>query len=83
MTARTAASFLGALARSNLLSPRKLARIERAVAEAGLEERPDLVARGLEQAGLLTPWQAKQLLHGRRAFFLGPYKLLSRIGAGG
>ena len=37
----------------------------------------------LVELGLVTPWQGLQLLEGRTSFFIGPYKLLQRIGQGG
>ncbi len=42
-----------------------------------------VIAELLVQAKLLSPWQAAQLLQGQFAnFFLGRYKLLSRLGSG-
>jgi serine/threonine-protein kinase len=48
-------------------------------------ERPDdvLSVNRLVEMGLLTAWQGLQLLAGRTTFFIGPYKLLQRIGQGG
>ncbi len=41
------------------------------------------IADRLVVRGWLTRWQADMLLAGRKAFFLGRYKLLDRIGGGG
>ena len=42
------------------------------------------MAQRLVDAGLLTRWQADRLLEGRyKSFFLGKYKLLGHLGAGG
>ena len=45
----------------------------------------EMLLRQLVQDGLLTPFQAKHLLHGRhKGFFLGDkYKLLAHVGSGG
>ncbi len=47
-------------------------------------DTPALVVRTLQADGLLTKFQAEQLLRGRhRGFVLGKYRLLDRIGMGG
>lgn len=44
----------------------------------------EMVANRLVEAGLITGWQAEKLLEGRhKGFFLGKYKLLNLLGAGG
>jgi serine/threonine protein kinase len=46
--------------------------------------RPPLLAAALVRDGLLTPFQANQLLQGRwRGFTLGKYRVLAPLGAGG
>ncbi|HEY2893912.1 MAG TPA: serine/threonine-protein kinase [Pirellulales bacterium] len=43
-----------------------------------------IVASSLTKVGLLTEWQSEKLLQGKhKGFFLGKYKLLNHIGAGG
>lgn len=42
-----------------------------------------VVASQLVESRLLTRWQAQQVLAGRTAFELGPYRLLEVLGAGG
>lgn len=75
--------FVQALADSNLLSAELLARIRKRVAESGGKFDPRSIAKYLIDRGHLTLWQSNQLLAGRRAFFLGRYKLVDRIGKGG
>ncbi len=42
------------------------------------------IASGLVESGLMTRWQADQILAGRyKGFFLGKYKLLGHLGSGG
>lgn len=47
-------------------------------------DSPRKVAEELVARGLLTRWQAEQLLQGKhRGFFLGPYRILDLLGSGG
>ena len=41
------------------------------------------LADRLVEAGVLNPWQAKQLLDGRSKFTLGPYRIVDSLGQGG
>jgi WD40 repeat protein/serine/threonine protein kinase len=41
------------------------------------------LAKRLVERGLITAWQAEKLMQGKKAFFLGRYKLLDCIGTGG
>jgi len=72
--------FFDALQRSNLLASEQMAASRQA--GSGFPDSKS-VALALIAQGLLTRWQAGQLLAGRHALFLGKYKLLERIGAGG
>lgn len=74
----TRAAFLDLLEKSNLLTAE-------GVEQARAAESPDAaeIAAALVKEGSLTRWQAKQLLAGQYAFFLGKYKLLERISGGG
>lgn len=75
-------AFRETLKKSRLLSPEQLAEVEtRFAAEAGLT--PPRLAKDLIARGLLSEWQARQLLAGRYGFFMGKYKLLERLGGGG
>jgi serine/threonine protein kinase/outer membrane protein assembly factor BamB len=75
--------FINALSDSNLLTAELLSRIRKRVSESGGKVDPRSIAKYLIDKEHLTLWQANQLLAGRRAFFLGRYKLLDRIGKGG
>jgi serine/threonine protein kinase len=60
------------------------AHLEQLRASGGLAEDPRELARSLTESGLLTHFQAEQLLKGRwRGFTLGKFRILERIGAGG
>jgi serine/threonine protein kinase len=77
----TAQEFLKVLEKSRLLTPEQLTRAQAQAGDAGGNPRP-LIEALLEQRRL-TRWQVNQLLAGQSSFFLGKYKLLDRIGAGG
>ena len=50
----------------------------------GKPEKAEQVAKFLQQEGLLTSWHCSKLLDKKhRGFFLGKYRLLDRLGAGG
>jgi serine/threonine protein kinase len=78
----TGQEFFTHLQKSRLLGAEPLAAAERRMAEAP-EAPPSQLAQELVAQGLLTEWQAKQLLSGRHALFMGKYKLLDRLGGGG
>ena len=82
MEATTGQEFFTHLQKSRLLAAEQLAAAERRMAEAP-ETPPSQLAQELVAQGLLTEWQAKQLLSGRHALFMGKYKLLDRLGGGG
>jgi serine/threonine protein kinase len=80
-------TFLDLVQRSGLVEKDRLqdlvAQLEK---ESGGELPADVdeVARRFVAANLITPWQCEGLLEGKwRGFFLGRYKLLSRLGGGG
>ncbi|HUY33391.1 MAG TPA: protein kinase [Pirellulales bacterium] len=80
--ARTHEMFQELLKKSRLLTAKQLADVAaRGTVDAG--RTPAWLARNLVDRGWLTEWQARQLLVGRYGFFLGKYKLLDRLGAGG
>lgn len=74
-------SFLESLTRSRLLSAGELEDVLRK--SSALELNALGLANYLGEQGLVTPWQALQLLAGETSFFLGPYRLLERVGSGG
>jgi len=76
----TVAQLLAALENSNLLGPEQLARAKSVAAQ---HNDSQAIARILLREGLLTHWQAVQLLTGRKLFFVGKYKLMDLLGRGG
>jgi WD40 repeat protein/serine/threonine protein kinase len=75
--------FLDGLEKSSLLAADDLARVrDEVLRDSGNGDSKEF-ARRLVAQQLLTRWQGEMLLAGRHAFFLGRYKLLERIGAGG
>lgn len=87
--------FLHNLKKSNLLTPEqwKIVRPEAAGRPAGDAPSPDgaspiaptpaELVRKLVDRDFLTRWQGEMLLQGKKAFFLGKYKLLDCVGTGG
>ncbi len=77
----TPEEFLDLLKQSNLLEEGDVERCRAFAASTASAER---LAEELVRAGLLTPFHSTNLLRGRwRGFFLGKYKLLEQLGAGG
>jgi serine/threonine-protein kinase len=72
--------FLANLRQSQLLNNEDLAVVDQ---EARTVERGKLLARALVERGVLTRFQAEQLLAGRTNFVLHQYVVLEPIGAGG
>jgi serine/threonine protein kinase len=72
--------FLAVLERSKLLKPEEFAEVQRLAQEAN--DPPEL-AKTLVRKGILTRWQAGQLLAGRSKCTVGKYKLLELLGRGG
>jgi serine/threonine protein kinase len=74
-------AFLGLVQQSGLLDAQALARVAE---EIELPAEPFACAEALVRAGLLTPFQAKQILTGRyRGLVLGPYRIERQLGKGG
>jgi hypothetical protein len=80
MAITTADEFLALLQKSDLVTPE-----QRDEAQAAVREGDDAasLAKRLVESGLLTDWQAAELLAGRSSFFLGKYKLLRVLGREG
>ena len=72
--------FLQTLQRSHLLPESELSTVAQLAPQ--FADTRQLVYY-LMQQGLLTLWQAGQLMAGRYTLFLGPYKLRDKIGTGG
>jgi WD40 repeat protein/serine/threonine protein kinase len=66
----------------NLLSIDELEQVLREIAPADFHETKDF-ARWLVERKWITRWQAQMMLAGKNRFFLGKYRLLERLGAGG
>ena len=81
-TTITLESFLRLLQTGNLLSADDLARVDRQTAGEDFQD-PAALAWWLVEQNLITRWQAHMLVSGWNFFFLGKYKLLDRVGAGG
>lgn len=83
-TPATIDDLLTLVRKSGLISDRELnAWLERAPL-ALLDEGPTSLAAAFIREGLLTKFQAEQLLLGKsRGFNLGQYKILERLGTGG
>ena len=75
--------FLNVIDQSHLLNDEQLARVQRRVEDVREPVEPLRLAYILAQGGYVTVWQARRLLAGRTNFYLGRYKLLSRIDKGG
>jgi serine/threonine protein kinase len=77
------AEFLEILVRSQLVGKSQLAGYLEGHLEGEAPETPRGFAQRLVDDGLLTPFQANQLLVGKyQGFFVGPYKVLGHIGSG-
>lgn len=82
---QTVNEFLDLTQRSNLVDQGRLsAYIESLRASSSLPPEPVATAELLVRDGLLTRFQAEQLLQGKwKRFTIGKYKVLERLGAGG
>ncbi|MFN5530619.1 MAG: hypothetical protein ACK5F7_08590, partial [Planctomycetaceae bacterium] len=73
--------LLRALRKSNLLTEADWEQLQADVADRPLTS-PDEVLQHLIAGNLLTPWQASMLRQGKKAFFLGKYRLEELLGTG-
>ncbi len=78
----TSDHFFSLLQQSNLLAVERLESVRADFAIASDQQLLQLIEQ-LIGRGWLTRWQAKMLLAGQHAFFLGKYKLLDHLGQGG
>jgi serine/threonine protein kinase len=77
----TVDAYWKAMRQSQLLTEEVLAEWQQL---PGLPDDPARIAQMMVKANVITSFQAKQLMQGRyRGFFLGSYKILDQIGAGG
>jgi eukaryotic-like serine/threonine-protein kinase len=80
----TADEFLDLVHKSRLVDARALAACVQQLRGASLWQKPAALAAALVQAGLVTCFQAEQLLLGKwRGFTIGTYLVLERLGCGG
>jgi eukaryotic-like serine/threonine-protein kinase len=78
--------FIDLVRKSDLIDAERMNAFERALADSGSAlDRPQAIAQRMIREGLLTTFQAKQILQGKWRKFLisGKYKLLEMLGAGG
>ena len=83
MASATSDLWWTALEKSNLLSAEQLAEARADAARGTAANDAKTLAERLVQRGMITRWQADQLLAGRSNLFLGRYRLEKRIGKGG
>jgi serine/threonine-protein kinase len=77
----TASQFLQAVRECGQFTPGQIAAAEKALAAEG---DPTSVIEGLQNAGVLTPYQARKIRNGRAAELLfGPFLVFEKIGEGG
>jgi len=80
----TTDEFINLLTRSNLLDPEQFQEFLQGPGSDSQEAPPAELANSLTASGLLTKFQAEQLLKGKfRGFTIGKYRVLDRIGTGG
>src|SRR5229473_6322324 len=81
----TSDAFLELLTKSGVADPEQLAAsLQPLRVASALPADPKALADSLVEKGVLTHFQAEQLLKGRwRGFTLGRYQILERIGSGG
>jgi serine/threonine protein kinase len=79
------AEFLDLVRKSGVLDEKRLdAHLDRLRTGGGLPNEPGKIAGFLVRDGLLTQFQAEQIMLGKwRRFTIGKYKVLERLGSGG
>lgn len=84
-TEMTVESFLELVEQSGVIASDQMQQLREELAERYPQlDSNKKVAHELVTRGMLTRWQAEQLLLGKhRGFFLGPYRILELLGSGG
>jgi serine/threonine protein kinase len=78
----TADEFLGLVRRSSVVNDERLAAYAAQI-QGGLPAAPEKLAGLMVRDGILTHFQAEQVLQGKwRRFSIGKYKVLERLGSG-
>jgi serine/threonine protein kinase len=80
MAVTTVGEFCAVLEKSKLLDAAQMAQARDLVEKC---EHATAAAKTLARRGLISRWQAAQLLLGRRTFTLGKYRLIQMLGRGG
>jgi serine/threonine-protein kinase len=76
--------FLEAIRSSSILSQRQFEKLEASVAEGDYPTEPDKLASRLVKDGILTEYQARQVLKGKsQSLVFGRYVILDFLGKGG
>src|SRR5262245_28065353 len=77
--------FLALVRKSQVVDEKVLQEfIQKLRASSGVPETPGALATGMVRSGLLSHFQAEQLMQGKwRGFFIGRYRILEMLGAGG
>src|SRR5437763_2742660 len=77
-------SFMDLVQKSHLVESARLDEYWTSLQQGAVPDRPYRLARRMVEDGLLTNFQAEQLLKGKsKGFELGKYRILERIGRGG
>lgn len=76
--------YIDVIVKSGLMSDGEVRSVLGAISDGEAVIDPQSFAEHLEHKGLLTSWQNEKLLNKKyKGFFLGNYKFLGKIGAGG
>ncbi|MCA9197272.1 MAG: serine/threonine protein kinase [Planctomycetales bacterium] len=84
MSVPSYSQFVQLLRKSRLVDSQRLSELLENEFETGDKQNVEQLAKRLIKLDWITPWHAKKLLAGKfKGFFLGKYRLLDHVGAGG